>query len=155
MLRNHKGIKRLINLVYTKLFKIDDTPQKIAAGFGLGVFAGLLPGAGPVASLFLAFIFRVNRIAALAGSLLTNTWASLVFFLLSIRIGSIIMNLKWQDVHLAWLNLLKDFKLANFFKLGVLKIILPVATGYFIIALLFGVLAYMAVIIIFKARKKA
>ena len=65
------------------------------------------------------------------------------------------MNLKWQDVHLAWLNLLKDFKLANFFKLGVLKIILPVATGYFIIALLFGVLAYMAVIIIFKARKKA
>jgi len=60
-------------LLYLKLIKINDTPQKIAFGFGLGVFSGIFPGTGPLAALFLALILRANRASALLGSLLTNT----------------------------------------------------------------------------------
>ena len=51
-------IKRLAKLVYLKLFRINDSPLKIALGFGLGVFIGVMPGVGPVIALLLAFLFH-------------------------------------------------------------------------------------------------
>src|SRR3989338_7559347 len=89
-------IKSSLKLIYDKLVKIDDSPQKVALGFGLGVFCGILPGTGPMASLALAFIFRANRAAALAGSLLTNTWLSFVIFTLSLQIGAFLTQTDWQ-----------------------------------------------------------
>ncbi|MCG2713658.1 MAG: DUF2062 domain-containing protein [Candidatus Omnitrophica bacterium] len=70
--------KKIINFIFAKLFKINDSAGKIALGVGLGVFAGLLPGTGPAAALLLALVFRANRAAALLGSLITNTWLSVV-----------------------------------------------------------------------------
>ena len=73
-------IREYLRLILAKLFNINDTPHKIALGLGLGVFAGILPGTGPIAAIFLALAFRANRASALLGSLLTNTWLSLVTF---------------------------------------------------------------------------
>ena len=95
----------LFNLFYERLFKINDSPQKIALGLGLGVFAGILPGTGPLAALFLAFIFRANRASALLGSLATNTWISFVTFVLAIKIGSAILEVSWLDVQAGWKKL--------------------------------------------------
>jgi uncharacterized protein (DUF2062 family) len=94
----HK-ISHFFRLLYIKLFKINDSPQRIALGLGLGVFLGIIPGTGPLAALFLALLFRVNRASALLGSLLTNTWLSIVTFLLAIKVGSFIMRLNWQSVY--------------------------------------------------------
>ena len=49
-------LKKIISFIFAKLFKINDSAQKIALGVGLGVFSGLMPGTGPAAALFLAFI---------------------------------------------------------------------------------------------------
>jgi uncharacterized protein (DUF2062 family) len=81
-------VKRLAKVVYLKLFRINDSPLKIALGFGLGVFIGVMPGVGPVIALLLAFLFRVNRASALLGSILFNTWVGLIALLLAIKIGS-------------------------------------------------------------------
>lgn len=102
-------ISRSFRLIYTKLFRINDSPQKIALGFGLGIFLGILPGTGPVAALFLALLFRVNRASALLGCLLTNTWLSIVSFLFSIKVGSAIMRLDWHHVQDDYLQTLKNF----------------------------------------------
>jgi len=149
-MKKKNNILRFLKLIYIKLFRINDTPQKIALGFGLGVFLGILPGTGPIAALFLAFLFRVNRISALLGSLLTNTWLSVLTFLLSIKIGSAIMDLNWQDTYNNWTSFLKNFSFSGLFKLSVLKITLPVIIGYFIIAFCAGLLAYLATFVIFK-----
>src|SRR5690349_15972540 len=92
-------IKGSFKSIYDKLIKINDSPQKIAAGFGLGVFCGILPGTGPAASVVLAFFFRVNKVAAFIGGLLTNTWLSIVTFVLAVKIGSVVMGLDWQAVY--------------------------------------------------------
>jgi len=81
-----------------------------------------MPGTGPIAALFLAWILRVNRAAALLGGLLTNTWLSIAIFLLSIKAGSAIMGTNWQDVRQNWLLFLKDFHWLNLFKLSILKL---------------------------------
>lgn len=137
--KNNNKFFRFLRFIYLKLFRINDSPHKIALGFGLGVFAGIFPGTGPLASLFLAFIFRANRAAALIGSLLTNTWLSFVTFVLAVQAGSMLLKINWQDVQAK-------------------KTILPIALGYAIIAFCCGLVAYLAALItayLFFRKKNA
>jgi uncharacterized protein (DUF2062 family) len=147
-------LQRFLKFIYLKLFRINDAPHRIALGFGLGVFLGILPGTGPIAALCCAFLFRLNRAAALLGSLLTNTWLSIVTFVFSVKIGSFVMRLDWQKVYQGWAAFFKDFHWANLFKLGVLEIALPVLLGYFIISLCAGILGYIiSLIVVIRIRK--
>jgi uncharacterized protein (DUF2062 family) len=145
-------LNRIIQFISAKLFKINDSGPKIALGVGLGVFAGLLPGTGPVAALFLAFIFRANRAAALLGGLLTNTWLSLVTFVLAIKVGSAILKMDWQAVQQQAQGLFRNFGWAEFFKQSFLKILLPLAIGYLIIGLVLGVFSYFLTLLIIRKK---
>jgi len=145
---------RFLRLIYLKFFRINDTPQKIAGGLGLGVFMGILPGTGPIAALVLSLAFRVNRAAALLGSLITNTWLSIVTFLLAVKIGGQIMNLDWRKLQEQWLYLFKDFHWASLFQSSVINIILPVIIGYFIIAFCLGIAVYLAALLVLTIAKK-
>jgi len=142
--------KKIVNFIYIKLFKINDTAPKIALGVGLGVFAGLIPGTGPAASIFLALIFKANRAAALLGSLLTNTWLSIITFVLAIKTGSVILSLNWQQVQQKAQVLISDFSWAKFFKLSFLDVLLPVITGYIVIGFILGLTSYLITLLIIK-----
>jgi len=145
---------KLKDFLYAKLFKINDTPQRIALGFGLGIFTGNLPGTGPLAALFLALVFRVNRAAALFASLLTNTWLSLVTFLLAIKVGSAIFKISWQGLQNDWSALINHLSWQNLFQASILKIILPVVTGYLCISFCLGIIFYIVVLIIIKRTRR-
>lgn len=142
------SIFRFFKFIYIKLFRIHDTPQRIALGLGMGVFLGILPGTGPIAAIFLALLLRLNRASALLGSLLTNTWLSIVTFLLSIKIGSGIIRVSWQDTQQNWIHFLKNFKVRDLLQLSTLKIIWPVIIGYLVVAFCLGVLVYLIALII-------
>jgi uncharacterized protein (DUF2062 family) len=144
------NFKKIINFISAKLFRINDSAERIALGVGLGVFCGLLPGTGPVAALFLALIFRANRAAALLGSLLTNTWLSLVTFILAIKLGSVILNLHWQEVLKKAQGLIHDFGWFKFFKLSFFEVLMPVITGYIIIGLFLGIISYLVTLLIIR-----
>lgn len=145
--------KKIISFVFARLaalFKINDSAQKIALGAGLGVFSGLMPGTGPVAALFLAFVFRANRAAALLGSIFTNTWLSLATFILAIKLGSVILKLRWEEVYQQAQGLIRDFHWAKFFKLSFSGALLPVIIGYIIIGLSLGAISYLATLLILR-----
>lgn len=147
-------VKRFFRFLYLKLVRINDTPQRVALGLGLGVFLGLLPGTGPLASLALAFVFRLNRIAALLGSLMTNTWLSVVTFLLSVKVGAAIMGLNWQSVNQGVSGLFKSFHWADLLKISVLKLLLPVFIGYCVVGFFLALIVYLTVLAILKKRLK-
>ena len=142
--------KKIINFIFAKLFNINDSAQKSAFGVGLGVFSGLLPGTGPAAALFLAFIFRANRASALLGSLLTNTWLSLVTFILAIKLGSVILKLHWQEVSGKTQGLIHDFGWGKLFKLSFLDVLLPVIIGYMIIGFFLGLTSYFITLLLIR-----
>ncbi len=142
-LESRNKFLRCLRLVYLKIFRINDSPQKIAQGVALGVFVGIMPGIGPLIALFLAFIFHTNRASALLGSIITNTWISLVTFILSIRLGSAIMGLDWLVVYREWLNLIRHFNFADLLSTPILKVILALLIGYLIIALGLGLTVYL------------
>lgn len=148
------AIKSFFSALYEKLITINDSPQKVALGFGLGVFCGILPGTGPVASLALAFIFRVNRAAALAGSLLTNTWLSVVTFVLSIKVGAALTGTYWYETYQKCQLLAKDFHLKDLWHASYFKIFWPLVVGYAAVALLLGVATYLVTLAILIQREK-
>ncbi len=142
--------RKIINYIFAKLFKINDSAQKIALGVALGIFSGLIPGTGPAAALFLAFVFRANRAAALLGSILTNTWLSVVTFILAIKIGSLVLSRHWLEVYQKAQSLVRDFHWGNFFKLSFLDVVLPVIIGYLIIGLFLGLVSYLIVLLVIR-----
>lgn len=146
-------ISRFFKLIYLKLFRINDSPQKIAIGFGLGVFVGVMPAMGPVLALCLAFIFRVNRASALLGSVLTNTWLSIVIFAMSVKIGALLTGANSASVIAAWRAVIKDFRWAKLAELAVSNLVMPVVLGYVLISAVAGLVAYLAAFIILKYTK--
>lgn len=144
---------RFLKYLYLKLFRIHDTPQRIALGFGIGVFMGLIPGTGPIAAVVTAVALRVNRASALIGALLTNTWISIVTFFLSIKIGSAIMRVDWHEVHASWMELMKDFAFIKLFKAATLKVVMPVLTGYIIVGFFLGLTAYLTALLMIRVTR--
>ncbi len=140
--------------LWQKLSRIDDTPEKIAAGFGLGVFAGILPGIGPVAATLMAILLRVNKIAAFFGALLTNTWLSFITLILSIKIGSLLTGSDWQRVYAHFKDLFKDFHFKKLWDTSIDEVLVPTAIGFFIVGLTAGLLSALGVLFFLKQYKK-
>jgi uncharacterized protein (DUF2062 family) len=146
-------VKRIAKFVYLKLFRINDSPMKIALGFGLGVFVGVMPGIGPVIALLFAFLLRVNRASALLGSILFNTWVGLIALLLAIKTGSAIMGLNYQDVLAGWNELIRSFKWQKLFEVSVQDVLIPIGVGYLIIAFSIALTATIIIYLIAKQIK--
>lgn len=144
-------LQRFFKLIYVKLVRINDSPLKIALGFGLGSFVGVMPAVGPIAALTLAFIFRVNRASALLGCILFNTWLGIVVFLLAVKTGSKVMGLSYESVYEGWNLLIKNFHFSSLLKLSVYEVLIPISVGYFIISLCLGVFMFGIVFVV--ARK--
>jgi len=147
-------LRNFTHFLYDKLVKINDTPQRVAIGFGIGVFFGIVPGLGPLASLFTASLFKVNRASALVASLLTNTWISFVTFIMSVKIGSIVMGVDWQITKNEWYSVFKNFHFADLFRVSLLKTILPTIVGYVLVAAFFGFLSYLIILLVLSIRKR-
>lgn len=147
-------ITRFFKAVYLKLFRIDDTPQRIALGLGLGVFCGVLPGTGPIAALAIALLLKVNKASALLGSILTNTWLSIPVFLLSLKAGAAITGVHYQDLQKDWTLLIKDFHWAALFDAGIYNILLPILLGYAVISLTIGIITYAVTLIAVEYIKR-
>ncbi len=97
----HK-IKEWIKSHYRNILGINDSPHRTALGLGLGVFLGNFPSMGPLAAVTAAFLFKANRAAALIGSLLTNTWMSLVTLGFSVQLGSLLRGSNQTEIHMQW-----------------------------------------------------
>ena len=74
--------KQLCQRWLEKLLHVHDTPQRTAAAFALGVFCGFSPfmGLHTAMGLGLAFLFNLNRIAALLGVYSNLPWVIVPYY---------------------------------------------------------------------------
>ncbi len=148
------NIKVFFKDIYLKIIGINDSPHKIAGGFAVGVFLGIIPGAGPIASVVMAYLFRVNRAAALAGSVLTNTWFSIVTFALAIKIGGFLTGTNWQQIYSDAKLLFEHMSWQKFTDGSSWTILKPLLAGYAVVGLVFGLCIYVIVLIIVIAYRR-
>src|SRR4030042_3762558 len=127
-------MKKRIRDYIKQFFLIDDTPHKVAGGAALGVFLGITPGEGVLSTLFFAYIFQLNRLAALAGVLSVNMWTEVLVVAIAAAVGGFIFHIDPQtlsrDSHevfsLGW---------QYFFSWNILRdVALPLIAGYIIVA---------------------
>lgn len=146
-------IKAFFTALYIKLFRINDTPQRIALGFGIGIFLGILPGTGPIAALTVALILRVNRASALIGSLISNTWVSLLTFILAVKLGSSMFGVQWQQVLQESAGFFEKFSWQGLFSLSLTRVFLPIIAGYLVISFLLGLVSYLIILPLLSKAK--
>ncbi|MDH4099017.1 MAG: DUF2062 domain-containing protein [Nitrospirota bacterium] len=93
------GIRRWIRLNHLKLKRINDTPKNIARGVALGVFLGIFPtfGLGLLLALLFSWLFKMNKPAAVIGSLIMNPYTSLFFWAASYVLGAMILGMSWHE----------------------------------------------------------
>lgn len=136
-----------------KFFLIDDTPHKIAAGFALGVFWGIMPGEGVATALITALILRVNRLSATAGVVMSNMWGTFVVLPLAAFLGCLVFGGE-PGV------LIRDFQ--STYSLGLrhlfteiifLEILLPLLVGFLVVSLVVSALCYGGIFYLLKYKK--
>lgn len=151
------NLKNIYRFLYLKVIRINDTPHRIAGGVALGVFLGVLPGAGPLASLVLAYLFQVNRAAALTGSLLTNSWFSVMTFVLSIKIGALLTGSSWQQIYNECKSVIDNLHWKTMMDGSTWLILKPLLYGYVVIGVIAGCAVYCCALLIvtgYHRRKK-
>ena len=102
---------------FRQLLHLDDTPQRIAIAFALGIFIGFSPLFGlHTAMVFLfAWLLRLNTIALLLGSLIINPWTFGPLLGSCLWVGLKLYGMKrtippldWQQ--LTWMNFMTQLK---------------------------------------------
>jgi uncharacterized protein (DUF2062 family) len=76
-----------------RLFALDDTPERIALAFALGVFLAFSPllGLHAFLGLIFAFFFGLNRIALLLGVFVNNPWTLVPIYAAGTYLGGLLV----------------------------------------------------------------
>ncbi len=146
-------MKKKFREFLNKVFLIDDTPHKIAGGAALGVSLGIIPGAGPIASFALAYVFRLNRLAALAGSLIVNSWLTVVILPAAAFLGGFIFQ---KDYGKLVENFEESYNLGQSIvptKIIFLDFALPLLAGFFILAAIIFCAVYFFLLEVLKRKR--
>ena len=139
---------------FKQFFRIKDTPHKIAAGAATGMFLGVLPGPGVTASVVVASIFRMNRLAAIAGALATNHWTTIFMFPLAAAVGCFIFGENRASLIEQFNQIYSlGFKFL-FSKEVLLDIVLPLTVGFVAVSGAIALVCYMLTFSLIKMHRK-
>ncbi len=138
-----------------KLLALDDTPERIARAFALGVFLAFSPLVG--LHLFLGvtipLLFGLNRIAFLLGVFINNPWTLIPIYAAGAYLGGMVMgfppnpSLPAFEWHLIWNS---DFwaQLA-----GHWHILKPMFVGSFILSFLLSTFSYLVALYVIRHQR--
>jgi uncharacterized protein (DUF2062 family) len=93
-----------------KLLHIEDTPERTALAYAIGIFLGFSPFLGfhTLAGLAIAFLFGLNRVAILLGVWTNTPWWIVPFYMIATWVGMWITGF-WID----WATLKEIFQLGE------------------------------------------
>jgi len=91
-----------------KLLHIEDTPERTALAYSIGIFLGFSPflGLHTLAGLAIAFLFGLNRVAILLGVWTNTPWWIAPFYMVATWVGMWVTGF-WID----WATLKEIFRL--------------------------------------------
>ncbi len=91
-----------------KLLHIEDTPERTALAFSIGIFLGFSPFLGfhTLAGLAIAFLFGLNRVALLLGVWSNTLWWIVPFYMMATWAGMWVTGF-WMD----WARLKEIFQI--------------------------------------------
>ena len=145
--------KRILDYI-KQFFLIDDTPHKVAGGAALGAFLGITPGEGVLVTLLFAYIFRLNRLSALAGVLAFNMWTTVLALPVAAAIGGLIFHISPQTLSSDFHESL-SLGIKYLFSWNVLReTAIPLLMGFVVLAGSIAAAIYFGLLLLLIRRKK-
>ena len=141
-------MRRFLDLI-KKLLWIEDTPERTAMGFSIGVFLGFSPflGLHTLAGLAVAFILKLNRVAVLLGVWTNTPWWLVPYYGIATWLGTKLVG--YQMSKRAILRVFRHGMEHGFITKGFWEqlishtgLLLSFCIGSFLLSLFLGVIAY-------------
>ena len=90
------------------LFRLNDSPHKLATAFALGVFIAFSPTIGlhTISCLLLAWVFRLSKLVMITAAFINNPWTivpmygTCLWLGMKITGGTAIPHVAWNELHL-------------------------------------------------------
>ncbi|WP_088890293.1 DUF2062 domain-containing protein [Leptolyngbya ohadii] len=103
--------KRSLRYFYLRFVRLRGTPAQIARGFAFGVFWGMfpLPGLQMAVAILTAALFQSSKLAAAAGTWLSNPITTLPLTALNFHVGQTLLGRQWSDLPIDNLRSVRDF----------------------------------------------
>jgi uncharacterized protein (DUF2062 family) len=138
-----------------RLFVLDDTPERIALAFALGVFLAFSPllGLHTFLGLIFAFSFGLNRFALLLGVFVNNPWTLVPIYAAGTYLGGLLVGFPSRPPlpHFNWQALLSsDFWVQLAGQWHILK---PMLLGSTILSVIAAALSYAAALYFIRHRR--
>jgi len=134
---------------------LDDTPRRIAAAFGVGVYIAFHPllGLHTLMALGIAFAFRLSRAAVLVGIYVNNPWTIAPMYLAGTTLGCWILGVPLDGLSgIQW-----DLGSMAFYRLLVVSLkpyLWPYVLGNTILGIVCGAVAYLVMRWVLEGRAR-
>lgn len=132
-------IKKKLQAWVHSLASIPQSPHHIAKSFSVGAFIGILPALGFPVAILAAYAFRLNKVAAVMGCLISNPWTNPAIYTLCFKVG------RWfvrSESPIEWKLLLK---FATGWPQELYRLALPLYVGALVVGLAVAAVAYVFV----------
>lgn len=148
---------RLLQNTFRQLLQVYDAPERTALSFSIGVFLGFSPllGLHTILGLTLALLFRLNKMAILAGVYANNPWLMLPFYGFATWFGIQITGMP-EGVSLPHVGFLELFHWQFWqWLLTQWRLLIPAVVGSSILCVSFGLISYpLALYVLRKYREE-
>jgi uncharacterized protein (DUF2062 family) len=134
---------RRLRQIAQLLFRIEDSPHRIALAFALGVFIAFFPilGIHTGLALLIAFAFRLSRLAMLAGCWVNNPWTIAPMYTTGTLLGCALLGVPSEGLGSVRWDLKGDAFYASLWQ-GLRPFVMPYVVGNLVLGLLCGALVY-------------
>jgi uncharacterized protein (DUF2062 family) len=135
--------------LFKKLLHIEDTPERTALAYSIGIFLGFSPFLGfhTLTGLAIAFLFNLNRVAILVGVWSNTPWWIVPYYTIATWVGTWVTGFRIDKVSLKGmfqLGMDQGFMSSDFWSRVASQwgLLLSFAIGSLILAALLALAAY-------------
>jgi len=144
-----RTVKRII-------FQVHDTPNRVAASFGLGIFIAFFPllGIHIAMALALSVLLRLNRVVLLVGAFVNNPWTIAPMYTAGTLLGCALLGVSPASLaDVEWS--LTGLELLHSVRAGLGPLLLPFVVGNLLLGTVGGVGSFAVVRAVLLRRAAA
>lgn len=148
--RSQFWLKRYCLFLYLRILRLRGKPKTLSRGLAVGVFAGFFPffGLQTFIGVLLAVLFRGSKVAAAAGTWISNPLTYVPIYLLNFKVGKFLLGVESQPM-----NQLDLQSFAKFIDNGS-TFAITLMFGCFFVGLIAALITYFSSLYFLKLKTK-
>ena len=147
---NQSWLIRYCRLLYLRILRLRGKPETLATGLAVGVFAGCFPlfGLQTFIGILLATIFRGSKVAAIAGTWISNPLTYLPIYVFNYKVGKFLLGVDSIPIYELDLQSFSDFReLGSTFAITLIF-------GCFVVGMIVACVTYFSSLRFLRARQR-